>query len=82
MTELFNTSILLTLGVSYPVVGHIHRPHYPHHPGHHHHHQPGYGHMPGFIPGPPPPPPYSPTAYPGHRYPYIQTRKKRKTPNL
>ncbi|KAG4070144.1 hypothetical protein HA402_013387 [Bradysia odoriphaga] len=51
--------------MSYPGTGHTHRPHYPHHPG--------YG-QPGFIPGPPPPPPYSPSPYPGHRYPYIQTR--------
>lgn len=54
--------------MTYPVPGHPHRPLYPHHPG--------YG-QPGFIPGPPPPPPYSPSPYPGHRYPYMQPRKTR-----
>ncbi len=63
--------ILSNLGMSYP--GHMPRPHYPHHPGHHTGH--GSPHHPGYIPGPPPPPPYSPTPYPGHRYPYIQSRK-------
>lgn len=73
----------MALGVTYPSVGHMHRPHYPHHPGHQVHHpghqvhHPGYIHhpahphaqMPGFIPGPPPPPPYSPSPYPGHHGP-------------
>ncbi|KAJ6633919.1 Galectin-7, partial [Pseudolycoriella hygida] len=51
-----------------------HRPHYP--PPHSGHYPPIHGHHPGhgYIPGPPPPPPYSPSPYPGHRYPYIQPR--------
>jgi len=68
--------------ISYPGVIHTHRPHYPHHPGHGHPpayvHHPGHGqHLPGYIPGPPPPPPYSPTPYPGHRYPYVHALTKR-----
>jgi len=69
--------------ITYPGIGHGHRPQYPHlphHPGHGHHHRPQYPqHLPGYIPGPPPPP-YSPSPYPGHRYPYAQTRYETATP--